>query len=54
MSIPVTKACYIIDRDDLSPEIQATNDSEDGRVINLFSRHNTLEEYMQLLNSSKK
>ncbi|MGA7897875.1 MAG: hypothetical protein WCA39_03340 [Nitrososphaeraceae archaeon] len=50
----MTKACYNIDRDDLSPELEATNDSEDGRVINLFSRHNTLEEYMQLLNSSKK
>jgi hypothetical protein len=54
MSIPVTKACYNIDRDDLSHEIQAKDDSEDGRVINLFSRHNTLEEYMQILNSSKK
>jgi len=56
MSVPVPKVYYKIniDTDDPHSEIQAINDSEDGRVINLFSRHNTLEEYMQLLNSSKK
>lgn len=53
MPIPMTKACYGINRDNPSSEIQASNFSEDGMVINLFSRHNTLEEYMQLLNSSK-
>ena len=52
MPIRVTKACYSMNRDP-SSEIQASNYSEDGMVINLFSRHNTLEEYMQLLNSSK-
>ena len=53
MPIPVMKACYNMNRDNPSSEIQASNYSEDGMVINLFSRHNTLEEYMQLLNSSK-
>ncbi|HEY7573295.1 MAG TPA: hypothetical protein VH796_18190 [Nitrososphaeraceae archaeon] len=56
MSIPMTKSCYNIDRGRDVPyfELEDTNGSQDGSVINLFSRHNTLEEYMQLLNSSKK
>jgi hypothetical protein len=34
---------------------QATNDYEDGRVlVDFFSRHNTLEEYMKLLNETLK
>ena len=56
MSIPMTKSYYNIDRDRDVPyfEMKATDDSQDGSVINLFSRHNTLEEYMLLLNSFKK
>lgn len=44
-----------IDIDDLVPGSQALNDYEDGRVlVDFFSRHNTLEEYMELLNETFK
>lgn len=39
------------DVDDFLPGKQARNDYQDGKVIvDFFSRHNTLEEYMKLLN----
>ena len=44
-----------VDIDDFVPESQALNDYEDGRVlVDFFSRHNTLEEYMELLNETFK
>jgi hypothetical protein len=44
-----------IDIDDFVPGSQALNDYEDGRVlVDFFSRHNTLEEYMELLNETFK
>ena len=43
------------DVDDFLPRRQAINDYEDGKVIaDVFSRHNTLEEYMKLLETFKK
>jgi hypothetical protein len=56
MSIPMTNSRYNIDGDRDVPyfEMESTSDSQDGSVINLFSRHNTLEEYMHILNSFKK
>lgn len=43
------------DVDDFLPGRQAINDYEDGNVIaDFFSRHNTLEEYMKLLNEAFK
>jgi hypothetical protein len=44
-----------IDIDDFIPRSPAMNDYEDGRVlVDFFSRHNTLEEYMKLLNETFK
>jgi hypothetical protein len=41
--------------DDFVTGSQAMNDYEDGRVlVDFFSRHNTLEEYMELLNETFK
>lgn len=54
MAAPMTKISYKPDKDNLISEVEVTNDPEDGKVISLFSRHNTLEEYMKLLNLSKK
>ncbi len=43
------------DVDDFPPDRRAINDYEDGNVIvDFFSRHNTLEEYMKLLNETYK
>ena len=43
------------DVDDFLPGTQVVNDYEDGNVmVDLFSRHNTLEEYMKLLNETFK
>lgn len=43
------------DVEDFLPGRQVVNDYEDGNaIVDLFSRHNTLEEYMQLLNKTFK
>ncbi len=43
------------DVDDFRPGSPVINEYEDGNVIaDLFSRHNTLEEYMKLLNETYK
>ena len=43
------------DVDEFPPGRQVINDYEDGNVIvDFFSRHNTLEEYMKLLNEAFK
>ncbi len=48
---------YNIDKDvdDFFPGRQAINDYEDGNVIvDFFSRHNALEQYVKLLNEALK
>ena len=49
-----TKLCDV-EEDDFISVSQTINDYEDGNVIvDFFSRHNTLEEYMKLLNETFK
>ena len=46
---------YDIEEDDFISVSQTNNDYEDGNVIvDFFSRHNTLEEYLKLLNETFK
>lgn len=46
---------YDVEEDDFISVSQTINDYEDGNVIvDFFSRHNTLEEYMKLLNETFK